>query len=913
MIIISLLMNKIRTLCTFLLLVVVSVGVNAQQIMPTCAFTIRNETQVSDRVLEFDVYLLNTNPSVKFEVSGVQMCITMNSAILNGGTITPSVVSGSSEMVSAQIPTAFQFDNANPTGVPMFKVAVTSSEFGSSTVISGTNNGTRVCRFRFTNSVAFALAKANLQFRMTLPVYRTLLSYWDQGSDGLGITSTDPAKGDYLDLPLSSNNAYSATSDPELSSTATVTTDAVNVSTNVATGTMSYLGSPSATNYGFVYSSTNPTPTITDTYISKGAASTSGSYTASLTGLTGGTTYYVRAFATNSAGTTYGSVLSFTAATFTSTIAVVGSTSYTYNKLPQGPSVANVTGSTGAVTYSYSGTGSTTYAASSTRPTKAGTYQVIVSVAADANYGASSSSPYAFSINKADLTISGITTSNKVYDGSTVATLSGGVLTGVVSGDDVSLVSGSGVFADRNVGSGKAITLVGYSLSGVDANNYALSLPSGLSANVTAIKLTISAPSITLSKVNNGTINAEVVAGSLSGVLLADVANVVVTAIGTYDNANVGTSKTITVNYSLNGSASGNYIAPDNTIVTNGVIIASASNQVSISTPTLIRSKVYDGTSSAIVVAGALSGVDPADVGNVSVIATANYDDANAGTGKAITVSYSLTGSAANKYTIISEVIYSNGEILRKPLTISKSTVVATEVEDGIVVAEISSLGELQGLIPIDVNSVSVKAFATVGSDKKITLAYSLIGSAKDNYSAPSDSIISDVVISSSKLSSDYIVRIYNDVVACDNRENRFEFYQWYKNGVLITGATDQFYCEEAGLNGSYFVRVITTDGEVLFSEEKVFTSLVSIKKISTYPNPVKTNNSFIVSIDGLDSKELDNTSLSIYTLQGTCVYQLSKVEKQNTVYLSIEPQVCIGRIKVKDGLEQTFKVVIEK
>jgi uncharacterized protein (TIGR02145 family) len=41
-------------------------------------------------------------------------------------------------------------------------------------------------------------------------------------------------------------------------------------------------------------------------------AGTTGSYTSSLTGLTGGTTYYVRAYATNGAGTAYGSEISFT-------------------------------------------------------------------------------------------------------------------------------------------------------------------------------------------------------------------------------------------------------------------------------------------------------------------------------------------------------------------------------------------------------------------------------------------------------------------------------------------------------------------------------------------------------------------------------------------------------------------------
>jgi len=281
-------------------------------------------------------------------------------------------------------------------------------------------------------------------------------------------------------------------------------------------------------------------------------------------------------------------------------------------------------------------------------------------------------------------------------------------------------------------------------------------------------------------------------------------------------------------------------------------------------------------------------------------------------------VKCSLSGSAAPNYTTLSEQILTGGEIIRKQLTISKTTVVTTKVEDGNVTAEISALGKLQGVVTIDENGVGVKALASynntsVGTDKTIKITYILTGDAKDNYFAPADSVITNAVISSNKLSADYIVKIYNDVVSCDNRKNHFVSYQWYKNGVLIAGATDQFYCDKASLNGAYSVRVITTDGEVIFSDEKVFTSSVSVKKVSTYPNPVKSNQSFTVAADGFETKELENATLSVYTLQGICVYQSTNVRNMNTVNLSLAPQMYIGRIKVKDGSEHMFKVIVEK
>ena len=54
----------------------------------------------------------------------------------------------------------------------------------------------------------------------------------------------------------------------------------------------------------------SPTVTVTDKNTTDGTGT--GSYTSSITGLTGNTTYYVRAYATNSKGTGYGSAKTFT-------------------------------------------------------------------------------------------------------------------------------------------------------------------------------------------------------------------------------------------------------------------------------------------------------------------------------------------------------------------------------------------------------------------------------------------------------------------------------------------------------------------------------------------------------------------------------------------------------------------------
>jgi len=91
-------------------------------------------------------------------------------------------------------------------------------------------------------------------------------------------------------------------------------------------------------------------------------------------------------------------------------------------------------------------------------------------------------------VNPAALTVSGESANNKVYDGTMAATLTGGTLVGVYSGDTVTLGE-SGLFASKNVGSGIGVTATD-TLGGTSAGNYVLTEPAGLSANITPLALT---------------------------------------------------------------------------------------------------------------------------------------------------------------------------------------------------------------------------------------------------------------------------------------------------------------------------------------------------------------------------------------------------------------------------------------
>ena len=102
----------------------------------------------------------------------------------------------------------------------------------------------------------------------------------------------------------------------------------VTVSANAAgicQGNVTSDGGLEVTERGFCYS-TYPNPTVFDSYVAVGTGD--GGYIATLTGLEEGTTYFVRAYATNSLGTTYGEQLSFEAISTCGTLTDIDGNTY---------------------------------------------------------------------------------------------------------------------------------------------------------------------------------------------------------------------------------------------------------------------------------------------------------------------------------------------------------------------------------------------------------------------------------------------------------------------------------------------------------------------------------------------------------------------------------------------------------
>jgi phosphotransferase system IIA component len=329
-----------------------------------------------------------------------------------------------------------------------------------------------------------------------------------------------------------------------------------------------------------------------------------------------------------------------------------------------------------------------------------------------------------YTVNQLALSLTGTTTAaNKVYNGTTAATLSGGTLSGVLSGDTVTLVQ-SGTFASKNVGTGIAVTATD-SVTGADAGNYTVIQPTGLKANITPLAITVTATGTNMTY--NGTVNDAVVLAS-SGVVAGD-AVTFSDASATFANANVGTGKAISVTgISISGANASDYTLKNSTATTKANVTPAPLTV----TGETASNKVYNGTTTAILTGGSLVGVIGSDT--VTLTQAGVFASKNAGNGIAVTAKDTIGGASAGNYTLV-EPTGLSANITPKALTVTGTTV-STMVYDGSTTATLTG-GVLKGVVSGDTVTLTQSGtFASkdVGSGIAVTATDTISGASAGNY-----------------------------------------------------------------------------------------------------------------------------------------------------------------------------------
>jgi len=143
-------------------------------------YTLENAVQTSDKTFEFDLLLLDLDPAQAFEMATVQAGILFSSSIYNGGTITASIVPGTSTLNAGQQPTSVTYAQNQH----CLKLASKSPPgAGNGSIVStDPQNPTRICRIKITNTVAFpASSSPGMSFNFSTSPYPTRLSQYSGG------------------------------------------------------------------------------------------------------------------------------------------------------------------------------------------------------------------------------------------------------------------------------------------------------------------------------------------------------------------------------------------------------------------------------------------------------------------------------------------------------------------------------------------------------------------------------------------------------------------------------------------------------------------------------------------------------------------------------------------------------------
>jgi hypothetical protein len=352
-------------------------------------------------------------------------------------------------------------------------------------------------------------------------------------------------------------------------------------------------------------------------------------------------------------------------ATITAKALTVGTGSVVDDKVYDGNRTATITGGSlvGVIGSDVVNlTQAATFAQSAVGNSIAVTAANSLSGAASSNYSIIQPTGLAASITPKGLTISGISVSNKVYDGTAAVVATAGTLVGLIPADNDNVtLTQSASFTTSNVGDSIPV-IVSAGISGVAAANYTITTPSGLSANITPKSLTITGTTVA-NKVYDGTMAATVTAGTLVGLVSSDVANITFTRAASFSSANAGNAIAVVMNNSISGSAIGNYTLTQPTSIT-----ANITPKALTVTGTSIANKVYDGTTTVPISGGSLVGVVTGDA--VALNEAASFSQSNVGTGLAVTIANTLTNNAAGNYTLTQPTGFT-ANITQAPITVS--------------------------------------------------------------------------------------------------------------------------------------------------------------------------------------------------------------------------------------------------
>lgn len=330
-------------------------------------------------------------------------------------------------------------------------------------------------------------------------------------------------------------------------------------------------------------------------------------------------------------------------------------------------------------------------------------------------------------ITAKEITINGATVEgSKVYDGTVEAKITNaGTLSDNYDGENLTIVTGSAAYDNKNVGTGKTVAFTGFALAGDAAGNYTLaSQPADTAADITVKEITINGAAVEASRIYDGTTDAKITNAGAPSVNYDGENLKVAAGKAAYDNKNVGKGKAVTfTGFALEGDAAANYkLTAQPEAVTADITV----KEIKIVDTAVEASKVYDGSTDAkITEKGTFDGLIDGDKVDI-VTGKAAYDDKNVGNGKTVAFyEFALSGDDAANYVLAAQPASTTASISAKELTIADLKVKDKQY-DGKNTAEIDGTPALVGVVDGDVLTLvnGVPTFDSVKIGKNIAISF---------------------------------------------------------------------------------------------------------------------------------------------------------------------------------------------
>jgi hypothetical protein len=154
------------------------------------------------------------------------------------------------------------------------------------------------------------------------------------------------------------------------------------------------------------------------------------------------------------------------------------------------------------------------------------------------------------------------------------------------------------------------------------------------------------------------------------------------------------------------------------------------------------------------------------------------------------------------------------------------------------------------------------------------------------------------------------IRKYWKDVLFFDNSSNSYSNYQWFKNGVPIAGANQQYFKENGDLLGNYYATAIK-NGVTITTCSITVTASTPEFDLRVAPNPVFAGSSFEVSTT-LPAQSLQNAQIFVFNYVGVLVSQTAATGTKTILNAPSVQSVYIIKLVLANGLVYSTNLLVK-